>query len=94
MRDIEFRRLLSKLQAGVAINNAKIISNPIPYIEEMSKRCHEVLEVLDKVEEALSQVPVIEAAAKMGIEPRDLKGEALIRCNKASKVISQYKRGY
>tara|TARA_B100001989_G_C24224225_1_gene309391 strand:- start:103 stop:399 length:297 start_codon:yes stop_codon:yes gene_type:complete len=98
MSEREFRERLAKLRTLIAINDAKIMANPKPYLEDMSRRCGELLDVLEKVEYALSPDFIFdvwnECANKEAIQrPQDINGEALIRCNKALDVLREYKGG-
>lgn len=96
MSDTEFRQRLARLQALIAIKDAQLMANPKPYLEDMGKRCHELLTVLDEVERALSPDCVYdfwdENADKAAIpRPTDIQGEAYIRCNKALDVLRKYR---
>jgi hypothetical protein len=90
-QDVEFRQKLAKLQSLVAIKNAQVLANPIPYLEDMSERCVILLKLLEEVEYALSPHIVFDFAQENSMEPMDLQGEALIRCNKAKQLIRDYK---
>lgn len=96
MSDTEFRQRLARLQALIAIKDAQLMANPKPHLEDMAKRCHELLTVLDEVEIALSPDCVFdfwdENADKAAIpRPTDIQSEAYIRCNKALDVLRKYR---
>ncbi len=96
MSDSEFRQKLSKLQAMLAIKDAQLMANPKPYLEDMAKRCDELLKVLDEVDHALSPDYIFEVwdnhVDKQKVSrPSDIQGEALLRCNKALEVLRNYR---
>jgi hypothetical protein len=87
---------LARIQTMIAINDARVMSNPKPYLESMLKRCHELMKTLEDVEHALSPDTVFafwdEHADKKAIpRPIDIQGEALIRCNKALDVLRKHR---
>lgn len=97
MSDTEFRQRLAKMQALLAINDAKLMANPKPCLEEMAKRCNRLLRVLDEVDRALSPDCVFDFWGNHADEyhmsqPSDVNGEALIRCNKALEVLRKYRK--
>lgn len=97
MNDTEFRQQLAKLKTQLAINDAKLMANPKPYLEDMGRRCSEVLKVLEEVEYALSSDYIFDVwnnnVNKQMIErPGDIQGEAYIRCTKALEVLDTYKK--
>jgi hypothetical protein len=94
----EFMKTFARLQAVLAINDARLMSNPKPYLENMAKQCNELLAVLHEVEYALSPDCAFDfwdahADKKAIPRPTDLQGEALIRCNKALEVLRKYNVG-
>lgn len=93
MSDIEFRQKLARLQAMLAINKAKVLSNPEPFINDLIERCTKLLQVLDDIDYALSPDCAFDWAMshEPPIKPVDLQGEALIRCDAALKVINEYR---
>ena len=93
MNEKEFRETFAKFQVMIATKNAQVMSNPLPHLQAMEERCSHLLQVLEKVEYALSPDIVFDKATSMGIEPIDFQGEALLRCNEALKILLDYKRG-
>lgn len=96
MTEKAFREKLARLHTLIAIKDAQLMANPKPYLEDMSRRCVELLNVLEQVEYALSPELVYdtwENGFKNVIpNPIDIQGEALLRCNAALDIIKDYKR--
>lgn len=94
MSERQFRQDLSRLQALAAIKDAQVMANPQKYLDHMQRHCHELLRVLELVEYALSPDFIFDVWEESDFpEPTDIQGEALIRCNKALEIITQYKHG-
>ena len=93
MADTEFRQRLAALQTRLAINKARVLSNPEPYLNDMSRRCNELLKVLEDVDYALSPDSVCDWAMSREppMRPMDVQGEAHIRCQAALKVLREYR---
>ncbi|TNF08542.1 MAG: hypothetical protein EP323_01280 [Gammaproteobacteria bacterium] len=94
--DTEFRKKLARLRALIAIKDAQLMANPKPYLEDMAKRCHELLKVLEEVDHALSPDYVFQVWDEQFDKnhvprPQDIQGEALFRCNKALDVLRKYR---
>lgn len=92
----KFQQQLARLRTLVAINDARVMSNPKHYLKKMDKRCNELLQVLEKVENALSPDLVFdhwEQNCDKNQIPRaiDFQGEALLRCNTALKILRDYR---
>jgi hypothetical protein len=92
MSEENFRHDLSRLWAKVIIHDAQVMSDPITHMNRMIQHCAGLLEVLEKVEYALSPDMVFDVAHEMNINQRNINGEALIRCNKALAILHAYKR--
>ena len=98
MKDQYFKEMLARLQALIIINDARVMTNPKFYLDEMYQRSVELLKVFDEIEYALSSNYVFDywdCNFNKDIVPRpiDVQGEALIRCNKALEVIGEYRHG-
>ena len=91
MSEEEFRQKLSKIQAQIATKNAMVMADPLRYLNDMSQHCSDLLNVLDKIEYALSPDIVFDIAMDSSIKPQDINGEAYIRCTAALKIIREYK---
>lgn len=93
MGEREFRMKLAKFRADLAIREAQLIANPLPALKEMESHCVELLRVLEDVKYALSPdliFDVHEENSDRLHSPNDIQGEALIRCNKALKILNNY----
>ena len=89
----DFRAALNAMRVQAAINDAQVRqvrADPITYLQEAGKRMYELHKVLEEVQRALSPCAVFDKAEEMGMHPMDIQGEALIRCNAASKVLDNY----
>ena len=89
------KKALARLTTQLAISNAQISANPFPYIDKLTKELIRLLKVLESVEYALSPDYVFdfwnENDDKSAIRnPIDIRGEALIRCNKALEILRIY----
>lgn len=92
MSQEKFRQDLAKFHALVAISDARIMSDPLPHLNRMSEHCCELWEVLNKLEYALSPDFIFDYCQGTPLEPSNIQGEALIRCNKALEILKEYKR--
>lgn len=90
MSEEKFRQDLARLRAWIAIEEARIVSDPLPHLERMAEYCLELLRVLDAVKYALSPDIVFDYAMERGMNPRDINGEAWIRCQEALTVLNNY----
>ena len=90
MKSQEFHEKLSRLQVMIAIQDAKIMADPLRYLDDMSSRCSAVLRLLEDVEWALNGHTIADYCAENAIEPFTLQGEALVRCNAALNLIREY----
>jgi len=93
MKDKDFANRLAEFTSKRELARIRILSNPEPYIIDLTKRCGELLHVLRQIEYALSPDMVCDVAFDMDIKPIDIQGEALIRCNRAKKLLEDYKHG-
>jgi len=93
MSDIAFRQKLAELQTRLAIGKAQVLANPEPYLDDLTRRCTDLLKVLEDIDYALSPDCPVDWAQSHNppIKPMNLQGEALIRCNAALKVIRDYR---
>lgn len=91
MSEERFRLDLARLQAALAIADAQVMANPKKYLSRMSRHCVDLLDVLERVEHALSPDIVFDFAEERNMRPADINGEALIRCNAAKRVLRDYK---
>ena len=92
----EGRNVLSRLVALVAIRDAQVIANPLPYLDQMAAKVTELQELLEAVEYALSPDCVFDFwdknVDKNAIpRPIDFQGEALLRCDKALSLLQEYR---
>ncbi|PHR58787.1 MAG: hypothetical protein COA47_10300 [Robiginitomaculum sp.] len=94
----EFLQGLASLRAAIITRDCQIRANPLPHLKAMEKRCAELEDLFNKIDYALSPNMVFDTwdtlCDKDVIQrPTDIQGEALIRCNAALKVISDYNKG-
>lgn len=86
-------KILSQLTAQLAINDARVRSDPLPYLQEahhLVSETRELLEQLEWVLEGMDSFDMIQdIAPKMA--PVDFNGEALLRCQKALRMIREFK---
>jgi len=90
----EFHQKLAKLITINAIEEARIKSNTKHYLVDIDKKYIKLLKVLDDIEYALSSDSVFDYWSENKSEfsnPIDIQGEALIRCNKALKILGEYR---
>jgi hypothetical protein len=95
-KDSDIRHRVAELKTKLAIQDARIMSNPRPYLNEMSKTIGELLRVIEEIDYALSPDAVFDvwsesADKRVFSGPADINGEALIRCNKALKVLREWR---
>ena len=93
MSDIEFRQRLAKLQTLISINKVKVLSNPEPYLNDLSDQVGKLLKVIEDIDYALSSDCACDWAMSHNppINIVDLQGESLIRCDAALKVIHEFR---
>lgn len=98
LSNLEFRKKLAELQSRIAIKEAQIMADPVPYLSAMSNQCNTLLKVIDDIAFALSPDLVFDywdtnMDKGMVPNPIDVQGEALLRCNAALEVIRKYREG-
>ena len=91
--DKEALEILAKLRSGIAIKEAQIMSNPLPYLKEAERSLSKAREVFEDVDRALSPDIVFDIAIEHNIPPMTINGEAYARCEAAKKVIKKYLKG-
>lgn len=90
----DFKSTLDRLRYLIAIAERDVIENPLPHLQKAEKQMQEIMDLLEKVDYALSPDYVYdvweEEYKDSGMRPMDIQGEALFRCNKAKKLIAEY----
>ena len=95
MKNNDYQKL-AKLQSLLAIDKAKIASDPFPYINKLINYNQQLLQLIDDIELSLSPDSTFDywkESAPSIKNPKDMEGEARIRCEKASALIRQFKSG-
>lgn len=89
----DFRQTLAKLLAAVALQEAQIIADPLPWLKKASDRMTELQQTLLDVETALCDDNwVYDDATKLGI-PVDCYKADTDRIAKARAILSRYING-
>lgn len=84
---------LAGLRARVAINNARVRSDPLPYLMKADESITEVLMMLDDLERALSPDIIFDFGLEMELRPQDIRGQDTIKLSAVRKVIREYREG-
>lgn len=90
--DKEYLEIMARLQTLAAISKAKIDADPKTHIKIISKRLIEMIELVERVEYALSPDLIFDIAQEAETKPANINAEALIRCNHALEEIHRFKR--
>lgn len=91
----ESRHTLARLYAQLAITEAQVLANPKPIIKRLAEENARLLDLVEKVQQALSPECAFdfwdkECDKKTNPWPIDFHGEALLRCKAAKKLISEF----
>ena len=84
--------IMARLQSQVAIQDARVRSDPVPYLQEahaLVSEARTLLQDLKWVLDGLDSFDMIQEIAPL-MEPKDFNGEALLRCQKAHKMIRAF----
>jgi len=97
MDDLTFKENLAQLYTRRAIDRIQVLANPEPYLDRLAERCCQLQSILEEVDRALHPDTVfdywLDHADHSAIpRPVDIQGEALIRCNRALRVLDKYRR--
>lgn len=91
MSERDFKTQLAELRIKLALSKAKVLSDPEPHINKLMGHCSELLKTMEEIEYALSPDIIFDVAMANVMNPCDIQGEALIRCNEALRIIRKYK---
>ena len=84
-------RILARLRAVIALQQAKIRADPIPVLEKAEAQMVKQHHLLSQIHDALVGSDLIfDAAEQFGIHPTNINGEAYIRNQAALKLLSDY----
>lgn len=85
--------IIAKLRTMIAISEAEVAANPMPYLREAHSSLIEARICFEELERALSPDVVWEEADNMGVKPIDFIGGDRVKINKASEVLRKYYSG-
>lgn len=83
--------LLAKLQTTLALNKARILADPLPYIERQHREIVKLQAFVHDVEMALMPDVVFDAAMSMNIDPNRFNGADRIKLNAVQTAINKYR---
>lgn len=84
------REIYAKLMTDKIIQDAKILSNPRPYLEKAYKEMYIMRKLLDDIHLALSPMPTFDLGIEMHKSTMDLVGLERLRNQKALEIINNY----
>ena len=85
-------QIMARLRSQIAISDARMRSDPLPYLQEahgLLSEAHGLLQDLEWVLDGMDSFDMISDIAP-DIKPIDFNGEALLRCQKAKKMIRDF----
>jgi hypothetical protein len=84
--------IMARLHTQIAIQDARVRSDPVPYLHEahsLVSEVHRFLEDLSWVLNGLDSFDMTQEIAPY-MKPTDFNGEALLRVQKAQKMIREF----